>query len=98
MRGATKMRTNPQRVHADTFRVALNQQFDAAERLGRDYVDVASGDLHREVGGYPGRSHAMPNCCSVLRQAMSSGDEILSEPPKGKGATLKIRYRIPRSN
>lgn len=39
----------------------------------------------------------MPVCCDVMRRMMdSSVDSILSEPPKGKGASLCIRYRIPR--
>jgi 5-methylcytosine-specific restriction protein A len=85
-----------QRPHADTFRNALHKRFAVVEKLGRKFIDIEVGDLHRDVGGYPGHSHAMPNCCSVLRQEMHEGDEVLSEPPKGKGASLKIRFRIPR--
>jgi hypothetical protein len=79
--------------NAEDFRSALYHVFSAS-RGG--YVDVTSGDLHRRVGGYPGPNHAMPNCCSVMRQAMQSGDVIVAEPPKGNGATLTIRYRLPR--
>jgi 5-methylcytosine-specific restriction protein A len=81
---------------AEAFRKALHWKFVGAAKLKRTFIDVVSGDLHREVGGYPGPNHAMPNCCSVLRQEMRGGDEVISEPPKGKGASLKIRYRIPR--
>jgi hypothetical protein len=84
------------RPNADSFRKALRNRFEVAEKLNYDHIDILSGELHREVGGYPGRSHAMPNCCSVLRPEMKVGDEMLSEPPQGRGATLKIRYRIPR--
>ena len=79
--------------NADDFRSELYRIFSSS-RGG--YVDVTSGDLHRRVGGYPGPSHRMPICCSVMRQSMLGGDVIVAEPPKGNGATLTIRYRLPR--
>jgi tetratricopeptide (TPR) repeat protein len=68
----------------------------ALERAGRTFEDVVSGDLHRAVGDYPGPGHRMPLCCSVMTRAMRPGDRIVAEPPSGKGATLTIRYRLPR--
>jgi len=82
-------------VNTETFRKVLQRVF--AEAKG-SFVDVTSGDLHRLVGGYPGRSHKMPVCCDVMRKAMQSGDRILASPPKGRGATLTIRYVLPRSS
>jgi hypothetical protein len=38
----------------------------------------------------------MANCCNVMTEAMQPGDKILSSPLKGKGATLTIRYVLPR--
>jgi hypothetical protein len=40
----------------------------------------------------------MPVCCDVMCAAMSEshGDRIESAPPKGKGASLAIRYVLPR--
>ena len=81
------------RPDAETFRRALNAVF--ATSVG-SYVDVTSGVLHRALGGYPGAHHAMPTCCNVMMAAMHDGDTILSMPPKGRGATLTIRYRLPR--
>ncbi len=87
-----------------TRRVPMRQDFEnelrslliAAQRAGEEYVDVASGDLHRRVGGYPGADHRMPVCCEVMRSQMKPGDQVLAEPPSGQGATLKIRYVLPR--
>jgi len=31
-----------------------------------------------------------------MKENMQPGDEILTQPPKGKGATLRIRYKLPR--
>ena len=81
---------------ASDFQAQLDQAFQAAQRKGLSYVDVKSGDLHRQVGGYPGANHRMPVCCNVMRQNMRTGDSVLHEPPKGKGASLEIRYKIPR--
>ncbi len=81
---------------APDFEEALSQIFTEAERSGVPHVDVAARDLHRRVGGYPGPSHRMPVCCGVMYRLMKSGDEILAAPPSGRGASLRIRYGLPR--
>lgn len=82
---------------SEDFREALSQRFREANAAGQDHVVVNSRDLHRSVGGYPGQGrHRMPTCCGVMREALRLGDEVLAQPPKGKGASLTIRYRLPR--
>lgn len=82
---------------SEDFEKELNDIFQNAKREGHNFIDVVSGELHRQVGGYPnGGNHRMPVCCMVMRHNKKEGDELLYEPPKGKGATLKIRYKIPR--
>jgi len=84
---------------AEEFREQLFEVFCVAAERRQPSVTVKAGDLHRNVGGYPGRRSArMPVCCNVMRGAMLEGDVIVSEPPKGAGATLTVRYRIPRPN
>lgn len=83
-------------LSAVDFRAALEARLAAAAKAGRPFVDVRSGDLHREVGAYPGHQHRMPTCCSAMRSAMRAGDTEVAAPPKGNGATLTIRYRLPR--
>lgn len=34
--------------------------------------------------------------CAVMRAAMRCGDMILHAPPSGQGASLRIRYHLPR--
>ena len=62
------------------------------------YADIKAGDLHHAVGGYPvpDGNHRMPVCCDAMLGLMRPGDKILNEPPKGKGASLTIRYILPR--
>ena len=55
-------------------------------------IELVSGDIHRELGGYPDPNHRMPSCCNAMRNLMSNDDEVLYSPKKGNGATLKIRY------
>lgn len=78
------------------FRDQLAKEIESAEAAGKGYVDIRSGDLHTKLGGYPGPSHRMPVCCNVMRAEMHNGDEELESPPRGRGANLVIRYRIPR--
>jgi len=79
---------------ADDFRKELNAQMRRAKSRGAASIDINSGELHRAVGGYPGPTHAMPNCCQVMRAAMRGADTVVSEPPKGAGASLTIRYML----
>lgn len=81
---------------AEDFREELSKILAEAQKRGAPYVEVSAGELHRRVGDYPGTNHRMPVCCEVMRQIMKKGDEIISEPPKGKGASLTIRYKLPR--
>lgn len=82
---------------AKAFRETLAKLLASANEMGFLAVDVNAGNLHRQVGGYPGPDHRMPQCCKVMRQAMSLTDEVVDEPPSGQGARLTIRYRLPHS-
>jgi 5-methylcytosine-specific restriction protein A len=81
---------------AQDFQNELNNILNSAQKQGTPYVDVVSGELHRQVGGYPAHKHRMPLCCSVMKRNMKAEDIILEEPDSGQGATLIIRYKLPR--
>ena len=80
----------------DDFGDELQRQLAKASAAGLSYIDVNAGDLHRAIGGYPGPGHRMPVCSSVMDREKREGDETIESPPKGKGASLTIRYRLPR--
>ncbi|PKL62234.1 MAG: hypothetical protein CVV31_07175 [Methanomicrobiales archaeon HGW-Methanomicrobiales-2] len=82
---------------ANNFRQELADLFSNAQGAGRTSIEVNSGELHRSLGGYPGPNHRMPVCCDVMYQEMRDGDRILNAPEKGKGASLTIRYKLPRT-
>jgi hypothetical protein len=81
---------------AEDFREQLFEVFRVAEERRLASVVVKAGDLHRKVGVYPSRNNRMPVCCEVMRSVIRRGDVIVSQPPKGKGATLTVRYLVPR--
>lgn len=82
---------------ADDFRQQLDALFHIATQQKQPFVMVEAGDLHRVVGGYPNMgNHRMPLCCRVMRSELHMGDVIVCEPPKGQGASLTIRYVLPR--
>ena len=83
---------------ATDFAAALQRRFQEAHKVGRRWLYVTASDLHREVGGYPASdgNHRMSLCVRVMRESMSDGDSVLCEPPSGTGATLTIRYLLPR--
>ena len=85
-------------LNSDDFRDELDRILDEAVRQGHKYVDVNAGEIHKGLGAYPGPDHRVPACCSVMRAAMAPdyGDRVLQEPPSGQGASLTIRYLLPR--
>jgi 5-methylcytosine-specific restriction protein A len=80
----------------EDFRDELRGRFRRAAERGAKEVEINSGELHRSLGGYPGSDHQMPSCCNVMHEEQRAGDEIVTAPPSGRGASLTIRYRIPR--
>ena len=83
---------------ADDFRLELFRMMADAQNAGQEFVEINAGEMHRRVGGYPGRGHRMPNCCQVMKAqlALDYGDVIVEGPLSGQGPTLTIRYRLPR--
>jgi hypothetical protein len=82
---------------ARDFHNELLAQISRAQKHGAPHVEINSGELHRKVGGYPGTGHRMPLCCDALYFEQRRGDEIVCSPKEGKGASLTIRYKLPRS-
>jgi len=83
-------------TNKEGFQLALKETLKVAENLGLVAVDVNSGNLHRRIGGYPGQDHRMATCSDAMHDEMKAGDEIVTQPEKGKGASLVIRYQLPR--
>ena len=86
-------KNSPQR---NDFWIQLYTMIQYASDQGESYVDINAGELHRNTGFYPGNNHRMPVCCDVMREEMQAIDIIIQQPPKGNGATLTIRYGLPR--
>ena len=83
----------------DNFQCKLDEIFKTASDAGWPAVVVRSGDVHLMVGGYPHATRQrMPVCCDVMKKIMNQDDEIVRQPPKGRGANLYIRYLLPRDN
>jgi 5-methylcytosine-specific restriction protein A len=83
----------------DEFRTAIRAELHEAQQRGAPAVEINAGQLHRKLGGYPpplGQHHQMPTCCDALYDEQKAGDRIVAKPPKGRGASLTIRYQLPR--
>jgi 5-methylcytosine-specific restriction protein A len=78
------------------FHEELKAQIARAQKRGADHVEINAGELHRTVGGYPGPHHRMPLCCEAMYNEQKLDDQILMSPKSGKGASLTIRYKLPR--
>jgi hypothetical protein len=80
----------------EDFVRALKDQLFMAQSKGLPWVEINSGELHRFVGGYPAKKHQMPVCCAAMYAEQRATDETKSAPPKRNGASVTIRYNLPR--
>ena len=94
----TLKRRYPQKgLSQQHFLAKLNEIFAEKTTAGEKEVTITSGELHRLLGGYPGTNHRLPICCAAMRQVFDqSKDAVLHSPESGIGATLTIRYALPR--
>lgn len=74
------------------FDAKINELKSISRKNGESFLKMTSKELHIIVGGYPRKNHRMPICCDAMYDAMQTGDEIIHAPPKGKGASLSIKY------
>jgi len=80
------------------FDKAINDWFRQEEKEENPFVDIRADELHSRIGDYPGPFHRMATCCEVMYEHYQpSTDKILQFPPKGKGASMEIRYALPRT-
>ena len=80
------------------FQRQLKGLLDQASQDGLPFIELEARQLHRLVGDYPnGGNHRMPICCKVMRSAMRREDTIIHQPPKRDGASLTIKYMLPRT-
>ncbi|MGV3554226.1 MAG: Swt1 family HEPN domain-containing protein [Croceibacterium sp.] len=78
------------------FERYIRESLTEAVREGHSHLELNAGQLHRQLGGYPGKSHQMTSCCAAMHRVKKAGDLIIRQPPSGKGASLTIRYQLPR--
>ena len=74
------------------FRNKLTVILNTAKHSGKPYVDVESGNLHKELGGDSNSHHRLPIFHEVMTKMMRPGDSILKEARHGHGATMLVRY------
>ena len=78
------------------FETALHDILARADEQERQSVEVNAGELHRQLGGYPGPAHQLALCCAVMRQAMRPGDGVTHQGADAADAALTIRFAMPR--
>jgi voltage-gated potassium channel len=86
----------PAALDRGAFDRAIEGHLARAQAQGRPHVEINAGELHRQLGGYPGPSHRMPVACAAMRAATADGDVTVFEPPKGDGAAFTVRFALPR--
>ena len=78
------------------FRDELRRQLALAEMEGKSHIAVSTESLHRELEDSPDGGERMRECCEVMYGEMGDDDQVDTTPHDGPGATLTIRYVLPR--
>jgi transcriptional regulator with XRE-family HTH domain len=77
--------------------MALLARFQRAQQADRPYVEVKAGDLHRDLADPSDPAmNRTPLVCHVMTKHRTPHDQVVSQPPKGKGLTFTVRYQLPR--
>src|SRR5215510_9368331 len=76
------------------FQNQLIAILNGARQSGQPYIDVESGKLHQQVGGFAKSHHKMPVCCEVMKTMMRFGDSVVRETANGQDSTVTIRYTV----
>lgn len=77
---------------ADDIRKYIDELFQRAREQNKEYVDLLSGEIHRQLG----MKNRMPGVCTIMFEKKMTGDEVLHTTPSGKSSTIKIRYYVNR--
>jgi hypothetical protein len=81
------------------FRVSLKTLLYRAHKRGLSHIDIKASDLHRRLEAYPGDpSREIPSCCQAMYAEKKTYDVVIVRPPEGEGATLTIRFKLPRTS
>jgi 5-methylcytosine-specific restriction protein A len=85
---------------ASDFEREIRARWAQSSKQGAPQLEIKAGALHRHLGGYPAPhgNHRMPDCCQAMKRLMRDGDAIVHTPKKGQGASLVIRYVLPRAD
>ena len=78
----------------EDFEQIINIILRTSQAYNNEFKLLCAKDLHTFVGGYPGKNHRIPNCCSATRNLMLAGDE--KTETENNGANFTIRYKLPR--
>lgn len=63
------VKVSNRRLTSADFEAELERMFELAGREGRSCLDVRSGDVHHEVGRYPGPDLTIEYRCAVGRRS-----------------------------
>ncbi len=77
----------PTTTIADVVNFIKNILLSEREKGKSDCI-LISGEIAKQMGV----SQRMPTICNAMRKIMGFRDEVIYQPPKGNGTTLKIRY------
>jgi hypothetical protein len=66
----------------------INQKLNKASHRGETYIDITSGDIHRELN----LSNLMPSVCGAMRRIKQPQDQVLHTTKSGNSSTIKFRY------
>ncbi|WP_072384414.1 AAA family ATPase [Novosphingobium sp. NDB2Meth1] len=93
--GSEEIYTPPLRMSDQIRQHVIEAYIDPARTRGDSYVEVVSGDVHREMG----LENAMPNVCQVLDGkilADEAGVVLINREGPQRSSTVRYRFQLGR--
>lgn len=78
----------PHKISTKDIRAYIQKLLMDAFQSAEPYIDLLSKDIHKQLG----LKNRYPMVCSAMYHFKTGSDAVLTAPPKGNGATVKIRY------
>lgn len=72
----------------DEIRKYITSKLNHARKTGEDYLDLRSGDIHKEMG----LKDRLPSVCQAMESLGVYKYTIIKDTPSGKSSTKVIRY------
>jgi hypothetical protein len=88
--GYTRTKKTVKTSNVEEVRVLIRGKLSDAKTNGKEYLDLRSGDIHKELD----YSNRMPTVCGAMESINGIDYKVIHDTPSGKSSTKVLRYLL----